>query len=271
MSRGEGRADVDGEPLRGYAVRTPLPNEEAERLFHENMLAVADARGRKADLLADPAVSVATAYETEVESVAESFDRRLRRVAGDDYAAVARAYRRGERDDRVGALAAYYVEGLWRIQRRSTVTDMLFFPLVLRYPDSFTVNLRFTTEFTTPKSLHYESPQHASTDVDDSYADQYYDDSQYEQERVADYLRETAEIIREEFPSPDETSFTERKYGGVVSAGGRRGSEFSELLTRVEPDPDRFSEPVDEPTLVEAGPEARRTERTYVARDEIPL
>jgi hypothetical protein len=259
-----GRFNGDTKTLHQQAVRTPLPDADAERLFHENMTAVADARERKADLVADPSVSVAEAYESEVESVAETFRRRLRHIAGDDYEAVARAYQRGERDDRIGALASYYLEGLWRIQQRSTVTDVMFFPLILRYPDSFTVNVRFTSRSTTPESVCYESPEHARVDVNDQYAQQYYDDSRYEQERAAEYLRETAQIIREEFPAPDETTFEERKYGGVVSAGGRQGSQFSEMLTRVTPDPERFSASVDETMLVPAGPEAERTERRFV-------
>jgi len=264
VSGNEGRFDDDGEILHRHAVRTPLPDEEAERVFHENMMAVADARERKADLLASQQVSVAEAYEREVESVAETFRRRLRHVAGDDYEAVARAYLRGERDDRIGRLTAYYIEGLWRIQERSTIANTLFFPLILRYPDSFTINLRFASGCATPESVRYESPQHASVDPDEDFVQQYRDDSRYEQERAAEYIRETAQVIREEFPAPDETSFSERKYGGIVSAGGRRGPQFSEVLTSVTPDPDRFSEPVTESVLVPAGKEAERTRRRFI-------
>ncbi|MFB6124244.1 MAG: hypothetical protein ABEJ78_12405 [Haloferacaceae archaeon] len=269
MSRGEVRHDEDGGILHRHAVRTPLPNEAAERAFHENIEAVAAARERKADLLTDPGMTVAEAYETEVELIAETFRRRLRHVAGDDYERVARAYHRGERSDRLGALTAYYVEGIWRMQQRPTVTDVVFCPLILRYPDSFTINLRFLDRGTTPKSVYFESPQHASTDVDERFSEQYYDESRYEQARAAEYLRETAEILREEFPDPAETSFEERKYGGIVSAEGRHGSEFSELLTRATPDPDRFSESVGEATLVDAGPEARRTEREFLRDVEV--
>ncbi|WP_254761434.1 hypothetical protein [Natrinema marinum] len=255
--------------LHQRAVRVPLPDREAERVFHENMLTVADARERKADLLADPDVPVLNAYEAERDRIAESFKRRLRRIAGDDYREVAMAYNRGERDDRIGALAAYYFEGAWRIQQRTTITDMLFSPLILRYPDCFTMNIRFASSYATPKSIRYESPAHSSAELSDEHVEQYYEESLYSQQQAATYLRETAQIIREEFPDPDETPFEERKYGGVVSAGGRRGSTFSVFLERVEPDPDRFSDAVDEPTLVETGPEARRTERELGLENEL--
>jgi len=255
--------------LHQRAVRVPLPDEEAERVFHENMLTVADARERKADLLADPDSPVLSAYEAERDRIAETFERRLRRIAGDDYREVAMAYNRGERDDRIGALAAYYFEGAWRAQQRTTITEMMFAPLILRYPDCFTMNMRFASGYTTPESIRYESPAHSSADLSDEHAERYYEESLYSQKQAAAYLRETAEIIREEFPDPDETAFEERKYGGVVSVGGRRGSTFSALLERVEPDPDRFSKPIDEPTLVEAGPEARRTERELGLEGEL--
>ena len=259
-ARQGGRTNV----LYGNAVRTPLPDRRAERLFHENMTAIAEGRERKAKLLADPSVSVAKAYETEFERVAETFERRLHRIAGDDYEEAARAYLRGERPDRIGALAAYYIEGLWRIQQRSTVSEMLFFPLILRYPESFTVNLRFAGEHTTTESVPFESPQHAPTDSEGPHTQQYFDESRYEQEQAAAYLRETAGIIRDQFPHPDHVPFAERKYGGIVSAGGRHESMFTEMLTPVTPDPDRFSEPITESTLVPAGEEATRTEEKYL-------
>ena len=65
------------------------------------------------------------------------------------------------------------------------------------------------------------------------------------------------------------TSVEERKYGGIVSAGGRRGSVFSAMLESVDPDPDRFSESITEPTLVEAGLEAKRTERALGLDSEL--
>ncbi|MFB1065876.1 hypothetical protein [Natrinema sp. H-ect4] len=263
------RFNGDTRVLHQRAVRIPLPDLEAERVFHENMMTVADARERKADLLADPAASVLDAYEAERDHVAESFRRRLRRIAGEDFHEAAMAYNRGERDDRIGALAAYYFEGAWRIQQHTTITDMLFSPLTLRYPDSFTLNIRFASGYTTRESVCYESPEHSAEELADEHAETYYEESLYSQQQAATYLRETAELIREEFPDPDETAFEERKYGGIVFASGRRGSVFSAMLERVDPDPDRFAEPVDEPTLVEAGPEARRTERELCLDGEI--
>ncbi|WP_265109663.1 hypothetical protein [Halosolutus halophilus] len=269
MSEQQDRFNGDTRVLHRRAVRTPLPDEDAERMFHRNMMAVADARERKADLLADPDVPLLAAYEAELDRLAETFERRLRRIAGDDYEEAAIAYHRGERDDRIGALIAYYVEGLWRIQQRTTVTDMLFSPLILRYPDSFTVNIRFASAYTTPESVVYESPEHSTDDLDDEHAETYYEESLYSQRQAAAYVRETADIIREQFPHPDESSFDERKYGGIVAAGGRRGSVFSDVLTSVEPDPDRFSEPITEPTLVEEGREAKRTERELFPHSDV--
>lgn len=265
------RFNGDASVLHHNAVRTPLPDADAERLFHENMLAVAEGRERKAELLADPDVPLLEAYERELERVAESFERRLERFAGEDYEAVARAAQRGERDDRVGRLASYYVEGLWRIQQRATVTEMLFFPVIARYPDSFTVNIRFASGHATTESVLYESPAHLSEDLDEDHAETYYEESRYSQKQAAKYLRETAQIIRDEFPDPEETSFEERKYGGIVMAGGRRGATFSTLLRRVDPDRDRFSEPIETPQLVDAGAEAKRTERELLRDGEVML
>ncbi|OLZ40212.1 hypothetical protein A6E15_04090 [Natrinema saccharevitans] len=269
MSGRRGRFNGDAEVLHQRAVRVPLPDLEAERVFHENMLTIAAALERKADLLADPEVTVLDAYEAQFDHAAESFERRLRRIVGDDYKAVARAYHRGDRDDRIGAIAAYYLEGAWRAQQQATITDMLYVPLVLRYPDSFTVNIRFASGHETTEAIRYESPEHSTEDLDEEYAETYYDESYYSQRRAASYLEQGAEIIREEFPDPDETPREEREYGGFVSASGRRGSVFSAMIARVEPDPGRFSEPVDEPMLVEAGPEARRTEREYFRESEV--
>ncbi|MFC4541068.1 hypothetical protein ACFO5R_03880 [Halosolutus amylolyticus] len=269
MSEQQDRFNGDTRVLHRQAVRTPLPDADAERLFHRNMMAVADARERKADLLADPDVPLLAAYEAELDRIASTFERRLQRIAGDDYETAAIAYHRGERDDRIGALAAYYVEGLWRVQQRTTVTDMLYSPLILRYPDSFTVNIRFASAYATPESVLYESPEHSTDDLDDDHAETYYRESHYSQQQAAEYIRETAAIIREEFPHPDESSFDDRKYGGIVAAGGRRGSVFSDMLTDVEPDPDRFSEPISETTLVDEGPEAKRTENELFPHSDV--
>ncbi|KAB1193346.1 hypothetical protein GJR96_07775 [Haloferax sp. MBLA0076] len=271
MSEQQVTFNGDTEVLFRQAVRTPLPNEEAERVFYENMMNVADAQEQKADMLADPDVSLLEAYETQLEGIAASYKRRCRHIAGDDYEDVAQAYQRGERTDRVGALTAYYFEGLWRMQQRITVTDMLFFPVILRYPDSFTVNIRFASGYKTTDSVLYESPEHSREELDDKYAETYYNESLYSQKEAAEYIRDTAQIIREEFQDPDEVPFEERKYGGIVSAGGRKGSVFSSMLQRVDTDPDRFSEPVDQPTLVDEGREAARTERELLPDGSIVI
>lgn len=265
------RFNGDARVLHRNAVRTPLTTVEAERLFHQNMLRVADAREQKAAMLADPNVSLLTAYETELDRVAKSFERRLERIAGPDYRAVAAAYARGERDDRVGELTSYYLEALWRIQQRATVTDMLFSPVIVRYPDSFTMNVRFASGYTTTESVLYESPGHLTEDLDEQHAETYYTESSYSQQQAAEYVSDTAQIIREEFPAPDETSFEQRKYGGIVMGGGRRGTTFSTLVKRVEPDPERFSEQIDVSTLVDEGKEARRTEDELLLDAEVVL
>ncbi|ELZ96910.1 hypothetical protein C440_04013 [Haloferax mucosum ATCC BAA-1512] len=252
-------------------MRTPLPDEDAERVFHENMMNVADSQERKAEMLADPDIPLLEAYEKQHERIAESYRRRCRHIAGEEYERIALEYSRGERNDRLGALTAYYFEGLWRMEQRISVTDMLFFPIILRYPDSFTVNIRFTSGFATNGSVLYESPEHAPESLEGEYADRYYNDSLYSQKEAAEQIRATSQIIREEFLSPDEASFEERKYGGIVTGGGKKGSVFSSMLKRVEPDPDRFSEPATEPMLVEEGNEAKRTEHELLPDDAIVL
>ncbi|MXV62389.1 hypothetical protein GS429_10000 [Natronorubrum sp. JWXQ-INN-674] len=269
MEEAHDRFNGDVGILHQRAVRIPLPDENAERFFHENMATIADAQERKADLLADPDVPLLAAYEAGIDHAAESLERRLRQIAGEEYEEVATAYFRSERDDSVGAVTAYFLESSWRIQQWPTVTEMVYTPLLVRYPDSFTLNIRFASGFTAPEAIYYESPEHSSEELPDEYARTYYEESQYTQQRAADYLREGAAMIREEFPDPEETPFGERKYGGIVSAAGRRGSAFSAVVERVDPDPDRFTESISEPMLVESGPEARRTERQLGLEGEI--
>ncbi|WP_411963196.1 hypothetical protein [Haloferax sp. YSMS24] len=271
MTGRQERFHGDASVLYQNAVRTPLQTPAAERFFYENMMTVADAREQRAEMLADPDVPLLAAYEAEQDRITESFERRLRHFAGDDYTEVAMAYHHGERNDRIGALTSYYLEALWRIQQRTTIADMLFFPIILRYPDSFTVNVRFASGYTTTESIWYESPEHMTEELDDEYADTYYSESLHSQQHAADYVRETAQIIREQFPDPDETPFEERKYGGIVSAGGRKGPVFTSMLEAVEPDPNRFDGPVEDPMLVEAGVEAAQTEATLLPDDEVVL
>ncbi|MFC7202552.1 hypothetical protein ACFQJC_03435 [Haloferax namakaokahaiae] len=263
------RFNGDTRVLYRQAVRTPLPNKDAERVFYENMMRVADAQVKKAEMLEDPDIPLIEAYERQLEGISATYKARLNQIAGDDYERVAMEYHNGEREDTKGALAAYYFEGLWRMQQRITVADMMFFPIILRYPDSFTVNIRFTSGYMTTESVLYESPEHSEEDIDEKYFERYYNDSIYSQKEAAEKIRDWAEIIREEFQDPDEVPFDERKYGGIVSAGGRRGSVFSSMLKRVEPDPERFSDSIDHPMLVEEGSEARRTEEELLTEDEL--
>ncbi|KTG29017.1 hypothetical protein [Haloferax profundi] len=253
--------------LYGKADLVPLPDEEAERLFYQNMMTVADAQELKADMLADPETTVFEAHERQLEGIATSYERRCRQLAGDDYEETAMAYQRGERDDHVGALTAYYFEGLWRMQQYATITDTMFFPIILRYPNCVTVNIRFASGHTTTKSLVYESPEHSTEELDDEYAERYYNEGLYSQKQAAKAIRECAQIVREQFPDPDEVPFEERKYGGIVSAIGRRGPVFSTMLESVEPDPDRFSGPPAHPMLVDEGPEAKQTTRELLPEE----
>lgn len=269
MTGGQDRFCGDAQVLHQRAVRIPLPDADAERTFHENAMILAAAEEKRASLLADPDVPLSAAFETSFDHATQIIERQLRGITGEEYEDVAMAYYRDERDDRVAEIAAYFVEGLWRIQQSATVTELLYVPLILRYPDSFTVNVRFADDYTTPKSIHYESPEHAAEELADEYAETYYEESQYSQRRAASSVRDGAALIREEFSDPDETTFAERKYGGIVMAGGRRGSVFTTMTERVEPDPDRFSDPVEKPTLVEAGPEAERTERELRLEDAL--
>lgn len=269
MSGQQSQFDGGKGVLYRRAVRTPLPDVEAERAFHRNMMDVAEGMERKAEMLADPEVPLLAAYERELERIAAAYERRVRHITGGDYEAVVHAYQKGERTDRVAELAAYYYEGIWRMQRRITVSDMLFCPVILRYPDSFTVNIRFASGFATPTSVRYESPEHCTEDLDEASAETYCEESSYSQRQAATYIRERADVIREEFPDPDETAFEERKFGGIVSGGGRKGSTFSSMLERVDPDPDRFSEPAERPALVPEGTEARRTEDELLLDGEV--
>jgi hypothetical protein len=235
------------------------------------MMNIADAREQRADILAEPQTSLLAAHETELECIAECFEQRLENIAGDDYEAVARAYYQGERDNRIAELTSYYLEGLWRLQQMLTINDIMFFPLVIRYPESFTLNIRFASCHTTDESVHYESPEHLDEHLDEQYATTYYEESQYSQREAADYLRDTAQVIRDEFPDPDETSFADRQCGGVVAADGRQGTVFSSLLKRVEPDLTRFSKPPDTAVLVSEGAEAKRTEQELLPNSTFVL
>ena len=263
------RSEAGADMLRRQAVRIPLPDAQAERDLHENMARIADAGDRKSRLLDDPDVPLTEVYEDELEEMRRSFEYRLQQVAGEEYYDVATAYLDGERDDWIGALAAYYLECYYRLQERYTVDEQIFFLLILRYPDCFTVNLSFLSGEIGGDAVRYESSALADADLTDSAREQYYADSQYSQHEAAEYLRERVGCIREAFPDPDTTPVERRRYGGFIHLTGRRGPTFAELLDSRPPDPDRFDEPAATPSIVSEGPEAKRAKRTLLTDAEV--
>jgi hypothetical protein len=244
---------------------------EAERDLHENMTRIADAGERKSRLLDDPDVPLTEVYEDELDEMRRSFEYRLQQVAGEDYYDVATAYLDGERDDWIGALAAYYLECYYRLQERYTVDEQIFFLVILRYPDSFTVNLSFLTGDVSADAVRYESSTLAEEDLTDSDREQYYADSQYSQHKAAEYLRENVDCIREAFPDPDSASVEQRRYGGFVHLTGRRGPTFAEVLDSLSPDPDRFDDEASTPGIVPEGPEAERAKRNLLTDADVVL
>jgi len=257
--------------LRQRAVRIPLPDVEAERDLHENMMRIADAGERKSRLLDDPDVPLTEVYEDELDEMSRSFEYRLQQVAGEDYYDVATAYLDGERDDWIGALAAYYLECYYRLQERYTVDEQIFLLVILRYPDSFTVNLSFLTGDVGADAVRYESSTLAEEDLTDSDREQLYADSQYSQHKAAEYLRENVDCIRDAFPDPDSTSVAQRRYGGFVHLTGRRGPTFAEVLDSLSPDPDRFDDEASTPGIVPEGPEAKRAKRDLLTDADVVL
>ncbi len=261
----------DSRVLHRRAIRIPLPNEAAELSFYRNMSTVADAQERKARLIADPDTSVLEAYERQLEGIADSFERSLGDTVGDDYEAVAHAYSSGRRDDGLAAMAAYLLEALWRLQQMFTITERTFFPVILRYPRCNTVNIRFVNGHVTENAVLYESPEHAACDLEARHADVYHSESHWSQKQAARRIEASAQLIREAFPDPRETDFETRKIGGIAAAFGRRGSEFSSAIERVEPDPDRFVDTIEAPELIPESPIARRTEREWLPEDAVVL
>ena len=271
MSRHRRRFMGDARLLHGQAIRIPLPDEQAELGLHLNMAKSAAAQERKAALIEDPEVSMVEAYEQQLDGIAQSYRDSIERDAGDDYEAAARAYAAGEREDGTAAMAAYLLEAVWRIQQMFTVTDMVVFPIVLRYPHCCTVNVRFVRGQLTDKVLWYESPEHSEEDLDEQYTEVYHCESRYSQKQAAKRIRETAHVVREQFPDPRETTFEERRLGGIVTAFGRQGSAFCSGLEAVTPDPDRFDEPATTREIIEESPVARRTAEEWLADDAIVL
>lgn len=271
MSRHRSRFTGDSRLLHRRALRIPLPNETAELGLHLNMATTAAAQERKADDIEDPDVSMLDVYESQLDGIAQSYRDAVERDAGDDFEAAALAYSSGERTDGVAAMAAYLSEAVWRTQQMFTVTDMVVFPLVLRYPRCCTVNIRFARGRVTDNVVWYESPEHSEEKLDDEYADVYHCESLYSQRQAADRIRSTAQVVREQFSDPRETSFEERRLGGIVSAFGRRGSAFCSGLEAMRPNPDRFDDTITEPQIVEESAVARHTEETWLADDAVVL
>ncbi|MFC7199668.1 hypothetical protein [Halospeciosus flavus] len=269
MSEWHERMETGTEILREQEIRLPLPDIEAERTCHENMMRIAAAGERKSRLLDDPDVPLTEVYEDEIEDMQQSFIHRLQQVAGENYHDVATAYLSGERDDWIGALAAYYLECYYRLQERYTVDEQYFFLLILRYPDSFTINLSFLTGDLTADAVRYESTTHLEDDLDDDNLEHYYDDAQYSQHEAAQYLREQIDCIRDAFPNPATSSPEERQYGGFIHITGRDGPVFAELLDSVDPDPGRFDDVAIAPGLVPEGPEAKRAKREFFTDVEV--
>ncbi|MFA1611834.1 hypothetical protein [Halobellus rubicundus] len=270
MTERRARFDSGKEILRQQAVRIPLPDVEAERDLHENMSRIAAAGERKSELLDDPDVPLTEVYEDELQEMQRSFEYRLHQVAGEDYYDVATAYVDGERDDWIGALAVYYLECYYRLQERYTVDEQIFFLVILRYPDSVTVNLSFLSGEIS-EGVRYESATHVDADLDDSHRQQLYGDCQHSQHRAAEYIREAVDCIYEAFPDPDATPFAERRYGGFVHVTGRRGPVFKEVLDSLRPDRDRFDDAPATPGLVAEGPEAKRAKQELLSDAQVEL
>ncbi|QSG12934.1 Uncharacterized protein HSBGL_2530 [Halapricum desulfuricans] len=271
MNNWSDRLKASSKILRRQAVRIPLPDVEAERSFHQNMMRIAAAGERKSTLLDDPDVPLTEVYEDELHEMRQSFEHRLQQVAGEDYYDVATAYLDGERDDWIGALAAYYLECYYRLQEHYTVDEQIFFLAILRYPKSFTVNLSFLTGDFSADAVSYESSKHVEADLDEHEQEQLHADCQYSQHEAAKYIREHIDCIREAVPDPDTTPFEQRQYGGFVHITGRQGSTFKEVLEYLSPDPDRFDDEPSTPGLVPEGPEAKRAKETFLIDAEVVI
>jgi len=263
MTDGSDRLKTTADTLRNQAVRIPLPDGAAERTCYESMQRIAGACERKIELLADPDVPVTEVYEDGLKNTQQRFEHRLQQLAGEDYYDVAIAYLDGDREDWIGALAAYYLECYYRLQERYTVDEQFSVLVILRYPTSFTVNLSFLTGNISEGVVRYESAKHGGADLDARSREQYYADCQYSQKLAADYLREQIGCITDAFPDPDTTSFEQRRYGGFVHIAGRTGSTFMEILEFLTADPDRFDTDAPSPGLVPGGPEFERVKQRY--------
>lgn len=257
--------------LHRQALRIPLPTPKAELGLHLNMARVAASQERKAEMLLAPDTSVVETYETQLDEIAQSYRDSIERDLGDEFEPAALAYSSGERDDGVAAAAAYLYEAVWRIQQMYTVTDMVVFPIVLRYPNCCTINLRFIRGRVANNVIWFESPEHSSEKLSEEHTDIYHCESQYSQKQAAKQIRSAARVVREQFPDPRETPAEERRLGGIVSAFGRENSTFCSGLEAVTPDPDRFDDSPAVPTIVKEGQLARETESKWLDDDAVVL
>jgi hypothetical protein len=271
MSDWSERMDAGTKLLHQQAVRIPLPDVQAEWSLHKNMERIAVAGERKSKLLDDPDVPLTEVYEDELAEMRQSFKHRLQQIAGEDYYEVATAYLDGERDDWIGALAAYYLECYYRLQERYTVDEQIFCLVILRYPDCFTVNLSFLTGDISSDAVRYESTKHVDADLDDHHQEQYYADCQYSQHKASEYLRESVTCIRDAFPNPDTNPREQRQYGGFVHITGRDSTTFAEVLDPLAPNQGRFDDDTSSPGLVAEGPETSRAKENYLPNHEVAL
>lgn len=271
MSRHHSRFTGDARLLHGHAIRIPLPTEQAELGLHLNMATAAAARERKAELLADPDVSLIEAYEQQLEGLSQSYRDSIERDAGDEYEVAALAYTTGEREDGVAAMAAYLLEAIWRIQQMFTVSEMIVFPVVLRYPQCCTVNVRFVRGRMAENVIWYESPEHLTEELGEEHTRIYHSESRYSQKQAAERIKSFSRVVREQFPDPRETPFEERRLGGIVSAFGRHGSAFCSGLEAVTPNPDRFDDVIEEPRIIAESPIAAQSEQEWLADDAVVL
>jgi hypothetical protein len=251
-------------------VRFPLSSIEAERAFHRLASRLADSLARTGAMIADADTPLIAAYEHQRRALRHIFEAAIDGFLNEESGRAARAYRRGDRTDDLAAVAAYLREAVWRLQQMYTVTETNFFPIILRYPESVVLNVRFANGHVRDRGVHFESPGHSSEQLG-GYAQAYRDDCRVSQRRAAERFEEQARIFEREFPDPDDVPRRARECGGVAWIAGRSGSEFTSVLQAVDPDPDRFGSPPETPRLVPAGPTARRTVSTLLPEDAVVL
>lgn len=262
------RPDHETDLLHQQAVRIPLPDVDAERALHKCMRDIADAGEQKSELLNNPDIPLTAVYAHELDQVRRSVEHHLVQLTGEDYYDAATEYISGNRDDWVGKLAAYYLEGYYRLQEHYTVGEQISLLVVLRYPDCFTINISFLTGEIGSDAVRYESAAHSDTNLSAHIKEQYYADSQYSQHKAAKYLRTRLNHIRDAFPDPCSTPYEQRQLGGFVHLSGRAGATFAEDLKSISPNPRRFDDVPPTPGLVPEGPEAKQAKQRLLINAE---